>query len=82
MSDANDENDEDLGLDLIENPIVTDAQAVKFLFALDPPDSLRVRVLCQPFNAPCYSSPYRTVKGFEVSNRPRRKLNPVRQLEA
>src|SRR5437773_7158495 len=32
-------------------------------------------------NAPCYP-PYRTVEGFEVSNRPRRKLYPVRQLDA
>jgi hypothetical protein len=77
----NDEDDEDLALDLIENPIVTHAQAVKFLFALDLLNSLRVRSICERLNAPCYPSPYRTV-GFEVSNRPRRKLYPVRQLDA
>src|SRR5207302_8054407 len=82
VSDANDEDDEDLALDLIENPIVTHAQAVKFLFALDLLNSLRVRSICERLNAPCYPSPYRTVEGFEVSNRPRRKLYPVRQLDA
>src|SRR5438445_9676869 len=69
-------------LDLIENPIITHAQAVKFLFALDLLNSLRVRIICARLNAPCYPSPYLTVEGFEVSNRPRRKLYPVRQLDA
>ena len=82
MSNAHNENEKDLAFDLVENPIVAHAQAVKLIFASDLLNSLRVGILRERINSLFDPSPYRSIKGFEVSSRPRCKLYPVRQLDA
>lgn len=82
MSDPHNENEQDLAFYLIENPIVSNAQSVKLIFAFNLFDSRRVRILGQGINALFDPSPYRSVEGFEISFRSRCELNPVRQLDA
>ena len=82
MSNSDDENEKDLAFDLVENPIVAHAQPIKPIFARDLLNSLRVGILRERINSLFDPSPYRTIKGFEVSSRSRCKLYPVRQLDA
>ena len=70
MSDAHNENEKDLAFDLVENPIVAHAQPVKLIFASDLLNSLRVGILRERINSLFNLSPYRTIKGFEVSQPP------------
>lgn len=76
------ENQKNLSFDLVQNTIVADAQAVKFILAFDLLDSLRIRILGQRINSARNSSPYGTIEGFKVPLRFRRKLDPVSQLDA
>ena len=79
---THDENQKNLSFDLVQNTIVTDAQAVKLILAFDLLYSLRIRILAQRINSPRNSSPYGTIERFKVPLRFRCKLDPVSQLDA
>jgi len=62
MSDTHDENKKDLAFDLIKNPIVAHAQAVKLILACDFFDTRWVGILPERINPLFNPSTYRTIE--------------------
>lgn len=67
---------------MVEYPVVSHAQAIEVIFPFDLFDTRRIGILGQRVDPPLYSPPYRSIEGLKVPLRPRRKLDPVSQLDA